>query len=303
MGSSTPSRVSTFLPSVDLVTAHRPLSDHPGVRHWSSAIEGLRASTADVLVEVTASPPDRNGEPGRSHIHEALSRRIAVVTSNKWPVALHGIEFSEMARRGHVAFRAESTVMSGTPTLSTLIDGLAGARPTRLRGVLNAVNNVVLTRMEAGDTYAEAYAAAQEAGLAERDPSADVEGFDAAAKAMILAGLVLRTQLGLDDVHRRGIAGIDREEVEAARQRGLRIKEVVTVEQSDTSAAVTARVEPSMLTPDDPLARVNGTANILVCEAEPLGDVSISGPGAGPQLAGQGVLSDLLVATRSSRTA
>jgi homoserine dehydrogenase len=284
-----------------IVAAGRPLADLPNVRRWPSALEGMRASTADVLVEVSASAVEADGEPGAAHMREALSRRIAVVTSNKWPVALHGVELSELARRHDVPFRAESTVMSGTPTLSALVEGLAGARPSRLRGVLNATANFILTRVEVGDSYAEALAAAQEAGLAERDPSADVDGLDAAAKAMILSGLVLGTQLRADEVPRRGIAGIDREQVEAARRRGRRIKEVVTVERFGAgSGAVSARVEPVELAADDPLARVDGTANILTCAAEPVGEVSIIGPGAGPQLAGQGVLADLIAAARSS---
>jgi homoserine dehydrogenase len=284
---------------LQVVAAGRPLADHPDARHWPSALEGMRAGAADVLVEVSASALESDGEPGAAHMREALSRRIAVVTSNKWPVALHGVELSELARRRHVPFRAESTVMSGTPTLSALVEGLAGARPSHLRGVLNATANFILTRVEAGDSYAEALAAAKDAGLAERDPSADVDGLDAAAKAMVLSALVLGTQLRAEEVPRRGIAGVDREQVEAARRRGRRIKEVVTIERSGAGAgaAVTARVEPAELAADDPLARVDGTANVLTCTAEPVGEVSIIGPGAGPQLAGQGVLADLIAAS------
>jgi homoserine dehydrogenase len=289
--------LSTLL---QIISERRPLTDHPDVERWPNALEGLRASAADILVEVSASPPDADGEPGLSHIREALGRRIATVTSNKWPVALHGVELSQLARRQRVAFRAESTVMSGTPTLRAFVEGLAGARPRRLRGVLNATANFILTQIEGGRSYAEALAAAQAAGLAERDPAADVDGLDAAAKAMILAALVLGTQLRREDVPSRGIAGIDREQVDTARRQGLRIKEVVSIEQSDVggSARVTARVEPMSLSADDPLARVDGTANILTCEADPLGEVSIIGPGAGPKLAGQGVLSDLIAAAR-----
>ena len=111
----------------------RPITGQPGARVWPSAIEGLRATDADVLVQVTASRAD--GEPGLSHIREALQRGIAVVTSDKWPVALHGAELAELARRQAVAFRAESTVMSGTPVLSALSEGLAGAVRVALRGI------------------------------------------------------------------------------------------------------------------------------------------------------------------------
>ena len=119
---------------------------------WPGAIEGLRATEADLLVEVTASPP-ADGEPGLTHMREALQRRIPVVTSNKWPVALHGAELAALARRQGVAFRAESTVMSGTPVLSALAEGMAGAVPVGLRGVLNATANAILSRMADGIPY------------------------------------------------------------------------------------------------------------------------------------------------------
>ena len=153
----------------------RSIAEQPGVRCWPSAIEGLRATEADLLVEVTASP-STDGEPGFGHMREALQRGVPVVTSNKWPVALHGVELAELARAGGVAFRAESTVMSGTPVLSSLVDGLAGTVPTAVRGLLNATANFILTRMSGGESYADALAEAQRLGLAERDPSADVEG-------------------------------------------------------------------------------------------------------------------------------
>ena len=111
----------------------RPITGQPGARVWPSAIEGLRATEADLLVEVTASPP-ADGEPGLTHMREALQRGIAVVTSNKWPVALHGAELAALARRQGVAFRAESTVMSGTPVLSALTEGLAGTVPVGAAG-------------------------------------------------------------------------------------------------------------------------------------------------------------------------
>jgi homoserine dehydrogenase len=132
---------------LEQVSNGRPLGELPGVRHWDDAVEGLRATEADVLVEVTASPAE-SGEPGITHMREALRRGIPVVTSNKWPVALHGVELAELAREQGVSFRAESTVMSGTPVLRTLVDGLAGATPTAVRGILNATANFILTRME-----------------------------------------------------------------------------------------------------------------------------------------------------------
>lgn len=282
-----------------LDSAGRSIAEHPGVRCWPTAIEGLRATEADVLIEVTASRR-LDGEPGLAHMREALERGVSVVTSNKWPVALHGVELAELARRQAVAFRAESTVMSGTPLLAALIEGLGGAVPLRLRGVLNATANVILGRMHEGWTYAEALAEAQAAGLAEHDPAADVEGHDTVAKLMILSGLVFRRQLRPEDVACKGIVDITPAEVDRAAAAGARLKHVATLEFSQPGGAgnVIARVAPEPLDADDPLAKIDGTTNAVRCQASPLGEITISGPGAGPQLAGQGVLSDLVTVAR-----
>ena len=145
-----------------LASSGRSIAEVRGVRCWPSALEGLRATEADLLVEVTASP-STDGEPGFAHMREALDRRIPVVTSNKWPVALYGVELAELARSRGVAFRAESTVMSGTPVLRALVDGLAGAVPLSLRGLLNATANFILSRMADGRCYEDALAEAQAA--------------------------------------------------------------------------------------------------------------------------------------------
>jgi len=276
------------------VAAKGSLRELPDVRRWPTALEGMRATDADVLVEVSASPAP-TGDPGRSHLAEALGRGIAAVTSNKWPVAVHGVDLDELARRQSAPFRAESTVMSGTPVLSTLREGLAGASPVAVRGVLNATANYVLSLMARGQGYADALAAAQRKGLAERDPSADVDGHDAVAKSMVLAALVFGCQLRLDDVMRTGISSVTEDAVSHAIAQGLRIREVATLERSSSDgSSLVARVEPVALGADDPLARIDGTDNALVCRAEPLGEVMIVGPGAGIELAGQGVFSDLV---------
>jgi homoserine dehydrogenase len=287
---------------VGLACGGRSISEHPGVQSWPSTIEGLRATEADILVEVTASP-STEGEPGFTHMHEALQRRIPVVTSNKWPVALRGVELADLARGRGVAFRAESTVMSGTPLFSALVDGLAGAVPVGLRGLLNATANFILSRMAEGKRYEDALAEAQRAGLAERDPAADVEGYDAVAKVMILSALVFGRQLRREQVACRGITDIARSEIDQAASGGARLKHVATLEFSEPDGAgnVTARVEPELVGRHDPLANIEGTTNAVVCRASPIGEVTVIGPGAGPQLAGQGVFSDLIAVARGTR--
>jgi homoserine dehydrogenase len=271
-----------------LRAAGEPVTRLPGVTRWPTALEAIAALEIDVLAEVTQSPP-ADGEPGLSHIRTALARGVAVATSNKWPVAVAGVE---LAALGGTGFRAESTVMSGTPVLAALTGGLGGAAPLRLRGVLNATVGAICARLEAGADYADALAEAQAAGLAERDPSADVDGLDAVAKVMVLSALVFGEQLAVRDVARSGLADF------AARSDGApptgRIREVATL---DPSAGVRS-VEVGVVADDDPLAAVSGTINCIRLEAEPLGVVTISGPGAGPALAGLGVFSDVIALAR-----
>jgi homoserine dehydrogenase len=253
--------------------------------HRETVLEGIAEVEADVLAEVSQSPP-ADGEPGLSHLRAGLDRGIAVATSNKWPVALAGVELAERARRNGAGFRAESTVMSGTPVLAALTDGLGGATPLRLRGVVNATVNAICTRMEQGAGYAEALAEAQAAGLAERDPSADVDGLDSVAKLMVLSALVFGEQLELRDVTRRGLSEIAGSGLEP----GARVREVATL---DPGAGVCS-VEATVLADGDPLGGIAGATNCIRLEAEPVGEVTITGPGAGPALAGQGVFSDVI---------
>jgi homoserine dehydrogenase len=283
----------------DVASRGESLLELEHAAHWPTALEGMRATDADILVEVSASPAT-DGEPGVAHMREALQRRVAVVTSNKWPVALHGLELRRLADEARAAFRAESTVMSGTPVLGTLTEGLAGASPLALRGVLNATVNFILTRMGDGVAYEEALAEAQRNGLAERDPSDDVDGNDAAAKVMILAGLVFGRQLRRQDVVSRGASAVAESEVARARADGAWIREVASLELAGGApdGDLSGRVEPVALGPGDPLASVAGTTNAIVCRVAPLGEVTIVGPGAGLELAGQGVFSDLIQVAR-----
>jgi len=148
------------------------------------------------------------------------------------------VELAELARRHSAALRAESTVMSGTPVLSTLCERLAGAAPVALRGLLNATANVILTRMSGGETYDEALAEAQRTGLAERDPAADVDGHDAVATLMTLSALVFGQQLSVAEVTRQGIASIPDQAVREARSRGRCIREVATLDEGSDGRIV-----------------------------------------------------------------
>jgi homoserine dehydrogenase len=281
---------------LDALASGEGLGAVAGVETRESALEGISEFDADVLLEVSDSPRD-DGEPGANHMRAALQQSTAVATSNKWPVALHGMELRALAAEAGVGFRCESTVMSGTPVISALTEGLAGARPLAARGVLNATTNFIATRIAHGLSYEDALAEATAAGLAEPDPSADVDGWDSAAKLMILAGVLFDAALPLDRVERRGIADLDRAGVEAAR-RPDKVLRVVDTVGADEAGSLFASTRPELLEPPDPLAGIDGATNAIAVSCEPLGEVTVRGPGAGPELAGQGVLADLIALAR-----
>lgn len=282
-----------------LAAERHPLQEHPGVKHWENALEALEAigQWGEVLAEVTRTNL-HDAEPGMSHIRAALSRGMHVITANKGPGALAAIELFALAQEHGVQLRMESTVMAGTPVLSTILEGMAGAKVTAIRGILNGTTNYILSAMAAGRDYADALAEAQARGYAEADPTADVEGYDALAKTLILAALVFGYSLKPEQVVRRGITTIASEQMQRAVASGKRIK-LIGALISKTDGTLEARVEPVELPLADPLARVDGVANAITISSDSLAEVTVIGPGAGRLVTGQGLLADLIAIARS----
>jgi homoserine dehydrogenase len=282
---------------LQLAAARRPLTSHPGVEHWENPLEGLRATGGDILVEATPTNL-HDAEPGISHIRIAISEGMHVVTVNKGPGALAANELFALARQYGVQLRMESTVMAGTPVISTIREGMAGASVHALRGILNGTTNYILTAMAAGQSYAAALADAQARGYAETDPTADVEGHDAVAKTLILAALIFGRSLKPGDVIRQGITTITREQVQQAIEQDKRIKLVASLRllagDERKEEALEARVESVALPLSDPLARVDGVMNALTIATDTLSEVTIIGPGAGRVATGQGLLADVI---------
>ena len=273
------------------------LSDYPCAANFRTALEGLRAVDADVLVEV--SPTNLlDAEPAISHMRAALAKRMHVVTANKGPGALAAGELFALARQNGVHLRMESAVMAGTPVLSTIREGMAGASVTAIRGILNGTTNYILTAMASGQDYAEALVEAQEKGYAESDPTADVEGYDAVAKTMILAALVFGHPLAVEEVRREGITQITRQQVQAEAFAGQRIKLIASLQLrpgvAGRPATVEASVQPTSLPLLDPLARVDGAMDAITIHADTLSSVTIIGPGAGGIETAQGLMADVL---------
>lgn len=285
---------------LELAATRQPITAHPGARHWDSALEGLRATGGDVLAEATGTNL-RDAEPGISHIRAALSMGMHVITANKGPAALFADELFALAQRQNVQLRIESTVMAGTPVISTVSEGMAGARVHTIRGILNGTTNYILTAMTQGREYAEVLAEAQAQGYAEADPTADVEGYDVVAKTLILALLVFGRSLKPEQVQRQGITAITKEQVLQALDAGKRIKLVASLQLASESvdAALDARVEPVALPLHDPLAGVDGVMNAVTFQADTLSEVTIIGPGAGRLQTGQGLLADLIAIVKT----
>jgi homoserine dehydrogenase len=255
------------------------------------AREMIARAEADVLVEL--SPTNlATGEPATSYLRAAIARGMHVVTANKGPIALHFAELRRQAIDAGVYLGFEGSVMSGTPALRLAWSDLAGCEVIELSGIVNGTTNYILTQMEGGMSYADALAEAQQRGYAEADPAGDVEGYDAAAKAVILANILMDAQLGLDDVDRVGITGLTHEMVAAAAAAGERWKLLARVWREGDR--VRASVLPTRLSLSHPLASVGGVTNAITYTTDLLGDVTLIGPGAGGAATGFAILSDIL---------
>ena len=245
----------------------------------------------DTLVEISYTNL-QTGEPATGYIRQALQAGKNVVTTNKGPIALHYHELKALAQQHGARIGFEGTVMSGTPTLALGMNLLAAAGIEKIQGIFNGTTNYILTRMEAGDSYAEALAEAQKLGYAEVDPTGDVEGFDAAGKVAILSNLVMGSNLKLGEVERKGITSLTTEDIQSAKLAGRRWKLIGTIEQSGDG--IKASVEPVALPVEHPLANVGGATNAVTYSTKYLGNVTLIGAGAGRLETGYALLSDLL---------
>jgi homoserine dehydrogenase len=251
----------------------------------------LSESQAGIILENT--PTDRvGGEPAAEHVRSALRRGLHVVTANKGPAAFAYRELRDLARAQGKRFLFEASVMDGTPVFSLFREALPAVRVNGFRAVLNSTTNYLLTRMEEGLDFEDAVQAAQTVGIAETDPMADVEGWDAALKTAILVNVLMDSPLRLEAITREGIGVLDPREIRRARAEGRPYKLICRAER--TAAGVAASVRPEQLSPDDPLAAVHGTATMLCLATDTLPGLIIAGSEPSPRTTAYGLLSDLL---------
>jgi homoserine dehydrogenase len=253
---------------------------------------------ADIVVELMGGL-----EPARSLILKALESGADVITANKAVLANHGPELFELAEQVGAQLYYEAAVGGAIPIIRPLRDSLAGDRITRILGIVNGTTNYILDRMDAtGDPFADALAEATRLGYAEADPTADVEGYDAAAKAAILASLAFHTAVPLQAVHREGMTAITGEQVVAARKAGYVVKLLAICERlTDPETGVegvSARVHPALVPISHPLAAVHGANNAVFVQAEAAGSLMFYGAGAGGIQTASAVLGDLVSAAR-----
>ncbi len=252
---------------------------------------------ADIVIELIGGL-----EPARTLILEALNSGADVITGNKALLATHGAELFEAAEQVGAQLFYEAAVAGAIPIIRPLRESLAGDNINRVMGIVNGTTNFILDRMATlGESQEQALAVATELGYAEADPTADIEGYDAAQKASILAGLAFHTIVPIESVYREGITGVTLEQVEAARRAGFTVKLLAICERIAVDGApdgVSARVYPALIPSTHPLAAVHGGKNAVFIEAEAAGDLMFYGAGAGGTETASAVLGDLVSAAR-----
>ena len=247
---------------------------------------------ADIVVELMGGL-----EPARTLILQAINSGADVITANKALLATHGTELFDAAEQVGAQLYYEAAVAGAIPIIRPLRDSLAGDRVTRILGIVNGTTNFILDKMDvAGDTLEQALATATELGYAEADPTADIEGHDAAAKAAILAGLAFHTTVPLESVHCEGITGVTAAQIESAKQAGYVVKLLAICEQLESG--VSARVHPALVPAAHPLASVHGANNAVFVQAEAAGDLMFYGAGAGGIQTASAVLGDIVSVAR-----
>lgn len=257
-------------------------------------VPGLLARDIDIVVEVMGGI-----EPARTHILNAMSRGISVVTANKELLARDGATLAAAAEKNNVDLYYEASVAGAIPLLRPLRESLVGDRVKKILGIVNGTTNYILTKMdETGASFTDALAEAQKLGYAETDPSADVEGNDAAAKAAIVAQLAFHTRVTIDDVYCEGITKVSASDVKAAKEMGFVIKLLAIAERLDDESIV-VRVHPAMIPRSHPLASVREAFNAVFVEAEAAGSLMFYGRGAGGAPTASAVLGDLVAVARN----
>jgi homoserine dehydrogenase len=277
--------------AIDLHRKGESIERLSSVRVPEGAEDFIKQSDADFLLE--NSPVNyQTGEPAVSHIRTALSDRMHAVSANKGPVVHAYRELTELADKNGVRFLFESAVMDGAPIFSVFREALPAVQINGFEGILNSCTNMLLERMEDGENFDDAVAYAQSIGIAETDPSGDIDGWDAAIKVAAIATVLMGAPLKPQDVKREGIRGLSQTEIQQAQRENMRWKLVCRAERKD--GQIVASVQPEQVPSKSPLYSVNGTSSFVVFHTDVLPGLGILESNPGPDTTAYGLLADIL---------
>jgi homoserine dehydrogenase len=282
----------------DKAEAGEPLTTASGARALEGGARGLIEALGrsgvplPVVVETTTLNIDA-GRPAIDHVEMALGSGCHVVTANKGPAAFAYDRLERLAREAGRSFLFEGAVMDGVPIFNLVRETMPAVEVLGFRGVVNSTTNHIITALEEGEAFAPALARMQAIGIAEADPSLDVDGWDAAAKASALANVLMNAKVTPHDVRREGIGEATADRARAAKARGLRLKLIASATRGEVPSVMLCE-----LPPDDLLAGLRGTANALVLQTDLLGDIAISQLGGGLTHTAYALLSDLVTIRR-----
>ncbi|MFM7796578.1 MAG: homoserine dehydrogenase [Candidatus Nitrosotenuis sp.] len=269
---------------VDVKKKHGSIKNYDKSKKWDG-LDIIKNIDADVLIETTASNY-RDAEPGMSNITNAMKLGMHVISVNKGPLAIAFPSLMELAVYNQVQFRFSGTVGGGTPILNYAKSSLQGEQITSFAGILNGTTNYILTNMTHGMSFSQALKDAKSRGYVEADESLDLDGFDAAAKLVILANWIMGMKVTMPDIRRTGIRKVTLDEVKKAAKKKMAIKLIASCNKE-------LEVSPKEIPLDDPLC-VNGTLNAISFTSEHSGTQTIIGKGAGGTETASAILRDLL---------
>jgi homoserine dehydrogenase len=262
--------------------------DLSAVKWFDDPVKLAETAEIDVFIELIG------GEEGvaRASVKAALEAGHHVVTANKALLAKHGVALAEIAEKKGVLLNYEAAVAGGIPVIKTMREAMAGNTVSRVFGILNGTCNYILTRMEAeGLSFEDCLKDAQRLGYAEADPTFDIEGNDTAHKLAILTSLAFGTKIAADSIYLEGISNITQADIRAAGELGYRIKLLGVAQR--TESGIEQRVHPTMVPTASVIAQVNGVTNAVAIETDILGELLLSGPGAGGNATASAVIGDI----------
>jgi homoserine dehydrogenase len=281
--------------AVRLVSERKSIAELSTLPEVEDNFDFIRRCQAQVLFENTPVNYE-TGQPAVDHLEAALKAGMHALTANKGSVVHAHQRLTELGKQNGVKFYHEATVMDGAPIFSLFRETLPGVRLNALYGVLNSTTNLILTRMEDGESLDDAIRYAQSIGIAETDPSGDVDGWDAAVKVSALVTVMMGIPLKPAEVDRQGIRSLTLDDIEQARGEGKRWKLVCSAKREGERVA--ARVAPEMVPASSPLYGVMGTTSIVQFDTDVLGQLSVLETDPGPETTAYGLLADFINAVR-----